>query len=221
VSGNDNSALFRLEGFTIFKKLDLALRRTLGKGLADFGDILDWGCGCGRVTRYFHLLPGVRVVGIDIDQDNVNWCREHFNFGEYRVAPLHPPTSFEAGSFDLIIGVSVFSHLKVKDQQEWLAELSRIAKPGAALLMSTMGEATAGRCLWNEEVWNNWRKAGFLASPNRTDLEGFIPDDEYYVNAYMTENYIRHNWSRTFEMLDFIPAYIGNHQDLVVMRKPG
>src|SRR5229473_4630133 len=92
VWGADNPGLFRLEGFSTFKKLDLTLRKTMNRALGDFRNILDWGCGCGRVTRNFDLLPEVRVVGIDIDSDNVNWCREHFNFGEYRVAPLHPPT---------------------------------------------------------------------------------------------------------------------------------
>lgn len=220
VSGNDSALLFRLEGFSIFKKLDLALRRTMSKPLSGFRDILDWGCGCGRVTRYFYSLPDARVVGIDIDKDNVNWCRDHFKFGEYRAAPLHPPTDFEADRFDLIIGISVFSHLREKDQWEWLAELSRIARPGAAVLMSTMGEATVGRSSWPEELWNRWQETGFLAGANKTDLDEFIEDEDYYVNAYMTEDYIRRNWSRTFEILDFIPAYIGNHQDLVVMRKP-
>ena len=115
--------------------------------------------------------------------------------------------------------MSVFSHLREKDQAEWLSELSRISKPGAALLMSTMGEATVGRCPWTEEMWNLWKTTGFLAGANRTDLEGYIEDEDYYVNAYMTEEYIRKNWSRTFDIVDFIPAYIGNHQDLVVMRK--
>ncbi len=216
VSGTDSALLFRLEGFSIFKKLDLALRRTMSKPLSEFRDILDWGCRCGRVTRYFYLLPSARVVGTDIDGDDVNWCRAHFKFGEYHAAPLHPPTDFEAERFDLIIGIPGFSQLREKDQQEWLAELSRIARPGAALLMSTMGEATVGRSSWSEDLWSRWQETGFLAGANTADIGG----ENYYVNAYMTEDYIRRSWSGTFEILDFIPACIGNHQDLVVMRKP-
>ncbi len=220
VSGNDNARLFQLEGFSLFKKLDLALRKTIGRPLSEFRDILDWGCGCGRVTRYFYSLKDARVVGIDIDKDNVNWCRDHFEFGEYCVAPLYPPTDLEAERFDLIIGISVFSHLREKDQREWLAELWRVAKPDAMILMSTMGAATACRSAWDEELWNQWQETGFLTRANNVDLEGCIENEDYYVNAYITEDYIRQNWSRTFEILDFIPVYIGNHQDLVVMRKP-
>jgi 2-polyprenyl-3-methyl-5-hydroxy-6-metoxy-1,4-benzoquinol methylase len=220
VSGNDNARLFRFEGFSIFKKLDLALRQTTGKPISEFRDILDWGCGCGRVTRYFYLLKNSRVVGIDIDSDNVEWCRKHFKFGEYRLAPLHPPTDLQAESFDLIIGISVFSHLREEEQHEWLAELWRMARPGAMVLMSTMGEATIARSSWDEEMWNRWQETGFFAFANKSDLDSYIGDEDYYVNAFISEAYIRRSWSRAFEILDFIPAYIGNHQDLVVMRKP-
>src|SRR5215210_2606915 len=77
VAGNDNAGLFRLEGYTTFKKLDLALRKAENKGLGEFQNILDWGCGCGRVTRYFYALPNVKLRGVDIDSDNLNWCRQN------------------------------------------------------------------------------------------------------------------------------------------------
>ena len=212
--------LFVVEGFSTFKKLDLALRKTMDRTLGDFHDILDWGCGCGRVTRNFHLLPEARLVGIDIDSDNVNWCREHFNFGEYRVAPLRPPTGLAAESFDLIIGISVFSHLRELAQQEWLAELSRLARPGAVLLMSTLGNSAAARAWWTREMWDRWQAQGLMVMRGSSDLGELIGDEDYYVTTYLTEDYIRRSWKRTFEILDFIPAYISNHQDLVVMRKP-
>ena len=219
ISGEEGEVLFKLEGFTAFKKLDLALRETVHRTLSDFRDVLDWGCGCGRVTRYFSSLPDVRLMGVDPDEDNVTWCREHFKFGEYRVTPLHPPTDLRGESFDLIIGISVFSHLRERDQQEWLMELWRIAKPGAVLLMSTLGESTVARSAWTEALWDKWHKTGFLAGGSSSDLDEFIKDEDYYVNTYLTEKYIRQNWSRFFQIVDFIPAYIGNHQDLVIMRK--
>jgi SAM-dependent methyltransferase len=220
VAGNDSADLFRLEGFGIFKKLDLALRRATSKSLGDFTDILDWGCGCGRVTRNFHLLPGVRLVGTDIDHDNINWCREHFNFGKFLESPLHPPMDLPKESFDLIIGISVFSHLREPDQQDWLAELARVAKPGAVLLMSTLGESSVCCGKWTTKMWTEWQQSGVFITEDNSGLGAYIGDDEFYVTTYITEDFIRRNWSRTFEILDFIPGYIGNYQDLVVMRKP-
>lgn len=218
VWGTDAST-FLLEGFSTFKKLDLALRRTTNRGLSDFVDILDWGCGCGRVTRNFYQLPKAQVVGIDVDEDNVNWCRDHLEFGKYKVAPLYPPTDLADRSFDLLIGISVFTHLRSQAQRDWLAELWRLARPGAVLLMSTCGEASAARSYWNRAHWSRWQKTGFQVGENSPNAEPIIADEDYYVTTFLTEEYIRRNWSRTFEIVDILPAYISNHQDLVVMRK--
>ena len=221
VAGNESPEIFRLEGYTTFKKLDLALRRTQGKGIGGFDQILDWGCGCGRVTRYFSQLPNVTLTGVDIDFDNLNWCKQELGFGDFYRIPLHPPTELELSRFDLLIGISVFSHLKESDQIEWLYELNRIARPGAVLLMSVLGEATACRSSWDLSLWQAWKQRGIFASGNNDDLQGYIEDDEYYCNTYLTTDYIRGSWSRFFNIVEIIPAYIGNQQDLVILRKPG
>ena len=220
VAGNESPEIFRLEGYTTFRKLDLALRRTQGKGIGEFDQILDWGCGCGRVTRYFSQLPNITLTGSDVDFDNLNWCKQELGFGDFYRIPLHPPTELELSRFDLLIGISVFSHLKERDQIEWLYELNRIARPGSVLLMSVLGEATACRSSWDSSLWQEWNEKGIFVSASNDDLRGYIEDDEYYCNTYLTPDYIRRSWSRFFKIVEIIPAYIGNQQDLVIMRKP-
>ena len=220
VSGNTNPAIFRLEGYTTFKKLDQALRSTANRSIGEFQNILDWGCGCGRLTRYFYLLPQAKITGTDVEKENLRWCREQLSYGRFLDAPLHPPTELEPDSFDLLIGISVFSHLNERDQVEWLQELRRVVKPGAMLLVSVLGDATAGRTFWSRKQWDDWQRKGFFSGDN-DDLAGRLEEEHYYVNSYITSDYIRRNWSRFFECLEIIPAYIGNHQDLVIMRKPG
>lgn len=219
VAGNQSPEIFRLEGYTTFKKLDLALRSTQGKGIGEFNQILDWGCGSGRVTRYFSGLPNVKLTGADIDFDNLNWCKQELGFGDFCRIPLHPPSELELSKFDLLIGISVFSHLKERDQIEWLYELNRIARPGALLLMSVLGEATACRSSWSASLWEEWQRKGIFSAGN-DDLRGYIEDDEYYCNTYVTSDYVQRSWSRFFKIVEIIPAYIGNQQDLVIMRKP-
>jgi SAM-dependent methyltransferase len=220
VSGGESAEVFRLEGFTTFIKLDRALRRTFNKGISKFASVLDWGCGCGRVTRYLLQSGTAAVTGIDIDPDNVRWCQENFAAGTFLHVPLHPPVDLERAAFDLIIGISVFTHLKMRDQIEWLYELMRVAKTGGVLLMTVLGAAAVSRARYSPSVVREWQTTGFIAHEN-LDLKGYIEDDSYYVNTCMTTEYIRQNWSRFFEVVDIIPAYIGNMQDLVILRKVG
>ncbi len=219
VCGSDQEGIFRLEGFTTFKKLDLALRKHVGKSFADFPRILDWGCGCGRVTRYFSRLAGVSLTGADIDQDNLNWCRTNLPFAQYHPFPLQPRGPVGDSAFDLVLGVSVFTHLREPDHLRWLEELRRITAPGAVLLLTVLGTAAVCRTFADLRLLDQWKERGFLHFDNNVDLKGHIDDEAYYVTALITEEYVRRVWSKYFEVAAIVPAYIGNQQDLVVLRR--
>jgi SAM-dependent methyltransferase len=129
-------------GFTsIYPCLSRAVQRA-GKELTDFSKILDFGCGCGRVIRALStLLPEAKLFGIDIDDEAILWLQQNYSkFGQFAVAPHLPPTAFQANMFDLVFGISVFTHLPEDMQFLWLAELARITKPGGYVILSTHGE---------------------------------------------------------------------------------
>ncbi len=50
--------------------------------LAEIASVLDFGCGCGRVTRYWHDFPGA-VAGSDLDARAIAWCRENLSFARF------------------------------------------------------------------------------------------------------------------------------------------
>ena len=79
VVASESESGFLTEGFTTYIKLDKALERTFGHGLGRFKHVLDWGCGCGRVTRYLDR-DGGSITGADIDGESVQWCRQNLAF---------------------------------------------------------------------------------------------------------------------------------------------
>jgi SAM-dependent methyltransferase len=221
VHGADLPEAFLLEGYCAYGKLDQALKRYTNRPLTDYPRMLDWGCGCGRLLRHLLALDaGIRIVGCDIDADNVNWCREHLPGAEYVDVPLHPPTPLPSSAFDLIVGISVMTHLRERDQQDWLQELRRIAAPGAILLLTVHGYSTAARGNWDLPALAAWQQRGIVDSANQ-DLDGCIPEAGYYRNTLQTPDYVRREWERYFEVVDVIESYIGNFQDLVVLRARG
>ncbi|HUK34961.1 MAG TPA: class I SAM-dependent methyltransferase, partial [Vicinamibacterales bacterium] len=109
-----------------------------GVTLAASTPILDFGCGCGRVTRHFAEL-GDAVYGTDLHPTLVGWCRDHLGFGHFAPNRLEPPLPFGDRQFGLVYALSVFTHLPASLQRPWINELHRVLRPGGHLVFTTHG----------------------------------------------------------------------------------
>ncbi|MBY0404245.1 MAG: class I SAM-dependent methyltransferase, partial [Cyanobacteria bacterium] len=220
VFGNESEFLFRLSGYTNFKQLENLLVEKFQKKFGMFQNILDWGSGCGRITRYFNQLPpSCHLKATDIDEDNIRWCQENLKFGAFSTSPLLPPTNYSTESFDLILGLSVFTHLTEDHQFLWLEELNRISAPGAILLLTVNSMAAMINMVYlNAPFYNELQEKGFLSSGKNQALEDFIDNKDYYITAFHTHSYIRSKWSQYFEVIEIIPGFIF-YQDLVILKK--
>ena len=220
VHGDDDEIAFLIEGYSAFRKIEDALMHTLKRSISDFSSILDWGCGCGRIARYLSSVEGPTYHGIDIDSDNIEWCRRHMEYGEYGVIPLHPPTRMPHERFDLILGISVFTHLREKEQIQWLGELKDLCKPGGVVAVTVLGDHGIFRGGLKYDEYSEYVEKGFLAWRRNPDLDDVLTEKEYYRNTFISRGYIEKTWSDFFEIRGFIRNYIGNLQDLVILQKP-
>lgn len=217
VIGNDSPFNFAMGGYTAFRRLEAAVRDATGKDLTAFPRVLDWGCGCGRVSRYFLPLPDVRVTGVDVDAENVGWCRANLPAGSWDVVPLRPPTRLPDAGFDLAFGVSVFTHLKEPEQFAWLDELRRVVRPGGLALMTFHGDASIVWARLAAERYALLLRDGICDQANPL-YDAAIGEADYYRDTFHTKDYVRREWGRFFEVLDVRPCFIA-HQDLVIMRR--
>jgi SAM-dependent methyltransferase len=116
-----------------------------GQPLAVMSALLDFGCGCGRVARHWSGLTGPELHGCDYNPDLVEWCEASLPFLSVSRNRIAPPTHHVGGSFDLIYAFSVLSHLSEPLQQAWVAEFSRLLRPGGMLVISVLGHAVRHR----------------------------------------------------------------------------
>lgn len=202
-------------GESLLNDLDAALIAH-GKKLTSFERILDFGCGCSRVLRALYYRRGTnqKLFGADIDAEAIEWCKANYGVvADFRLNKPDPPLDYAPDSFDLVISVSIFTHLPEDMQHLWLQELRRVTEPGGYLLLTTCGEK------YFENVPEAERKAALTAGfhfRRAGDTPG-LPD--FYQTAYHTPSYIRSHWSRYFEVLDIRERALDGHQDIVVCRK--
>jgi len=109
----------------------------LGVALTPSTRILDFGCGWGRITRFFFRdTSPENITGIDVDTEFIGICRRIMSGGTYQVVDPLPPTDLPSGSFELVVGYSVFSHLAQHAADAWMKELARLLKPGGLLAVT-------------------------------------------------------------------------------------
>jgi SAM-dependent methyltransferase len=179
--------------------------------LEEVGAVLDFGCGCGRVTRYWDGFTG-SVSGSDVSAGAVDWCRANLPFARFEVNSLAPPLAFADESFDLVYALSVFTHLTGELQLAWRDELRRVLRPGGRLLLTTHGRSYLPRLDGDERA--RFDRGELVVRWD--DLPG-----TNLCSAYHPEAYLRETLARGFTFVELEPeGALGNPtQDLVVLAR--
>ena len=179
--------------------------------IAELQSVLDFGCGCGRVTRWWHEFPG-SVAGSDLDPRAIAWCRRNLPFARFEVNGLAPPLVFAPERFDLVYALSVFTHLTEELQLQWRDELRRVLRPGGLLLLTTHGHSYLTRL--SDEERGRFERGELVVRWG--DLPG-----TNLCSAYHPDAYLRDVVSVGFELFAHVPEGArGNPtQDLVLLRK--
>lgn len=220
-SKNANKNSFLNGGRTSY----LALKSIAEKDGIDFSSasirVLDWGVGCGRVARHFLEHPSVNFTGIDIDEDNLGWCRENLR-GTYLHVDPEPPTAIAADSFDFIYSCSVLSHLTERDADTWLNEIARILSGDGVALLSYNG-------LSNSASYLSRRPIEFMKVLNRQlfdadinhELDGFIPGKDYYRASFASDEWWLAMFEKYFNVIRIEYSVVNGYQHVAVLKKKG
>jgi len=216
VHGSDSLSSFLLEGYSTFRKLNQIIRSTTTINKIKNARVLDWGCGCGRVSRYFDTIDK-ELWGADIDDLNLRWCEEHLNMKTLAISS-NPNKNLPDSYFDLIFGISVMTHLHHDLQILWLDELTRSLRKGGYIILTFHGLASALRNISNEGFTELLCK-GFYDFGENSILKGAVPENEDYRDTYNTLNQIVLTWTDKLRVIKYFESLIGNHQDLIVLQK--
>jgi SAM-dependent methyltransferase len=196
--------------------------------------VLDFGCGWGRVIRFFlkEIEPD-NLYGIDINERAIAACQATNRWCRFLRTAVFPPTDFESDSIELVYAYSVFSHLSEDAHERWLEEFSRIITPGGVIILTTFPRGLLELCAkWSVsdpdesfEASRVGRRAvealgapGRLAAYDRGEF-CYGPHDtlEHFGTTCIPEQYVRQVWSKYFRVLDYVRG--ADWQDVILCRK--
>jgi len=212
VTESTDPAAFSRIGEEASKNLQAVLGEA-GYSLENFAHVLDFGCGCGRTLIWLRKqYPVIDWAGTDVDFEAIDWCRDHLSGSTFTTNSPWPPLPFPDHRFDLIYGISVFTHLNEQHQRAWIPEFFRVLQPGGLLLLT----------FYSEQVWRTRRGAQEVESRGfafRTSakLKGVLP--EWYQTAFQTQSNMMAMVASHFSVLKMIPGGFGSHDVIIAQRE--
>ena len=231
--GSSGSKALR-EGFEFYRFIKSHCRQ-LGRPVLPSTRILDFGCGWGRIIRFFLKdVESRNLIGVDVDPEIIQVCRDTIPEAHFDAVNASPPTQLSAGSFDVIYAYSVFSHLQKDIHMQWVQEFARLLKPGGLVFATTQKRSFIEYCngLAEDQLVTPWHRALATAfrpldvALSRYDLGEFVfsptggggvRDASFYGEAAVSEGYVDRHWPPYLTKLEFDQESLP--QAVIVARK--
>lgn len=180
--------------------------------------LLDFGCASGRFLRHASVFGGEKydVWGCDFAVENINWNKRHFPASiKTFLNNASPHLPFPDNYFDVVTAFSVFTHID-HFEDAWLLELRRVTQPGGLLYLTAQ----------NDAMWNIYLESPYLlehlSRANKIDsntihvdealFQSPMPENRlvfrmsdsevYNCNVWHSDEYLRANWGRYFNIHD-------------------
>lgn len=197
--GHDDYESYLRSGFEVASMFNLALKKNFGRVVGDYGDVLDFGCGSGRLSRF---MNPPHLFGCDVNGPVVDYCKRTIPSGRFDQNGLLPPLPYTDESFDLVYSFSLFSHLRRDIEEVWLRELVRVGAAQCVYLLSVQGDWMIEQTLAEEA--EHARVAGFYFRNVHTRHGTALDFPDYYEASYHTAEWIYGHWNSHFDILDVI-----------------
>ena len=155
--------------------------------------VLDFGCGSGRVLR--HFLREARegeFWGCDLHEPSVDWVTRNLSPPiNVHLLDADPRLPHPDAHFDLIYGISVFTHI-AHGWSDWLLEMHRLLKPDGHFIATFLGPAT-----WPEVAPRpiDEDRLGIAFLEMHQELS-----DTSGPNVLHSRWWLREHWGRAFEI---------------------
>lgn len=184
-----------------------------GRVPLDEARVLDFGCGWGRLTRFFarDAMPG-RLFGCDPTPGILDICAETGVPGDLRRTDF-VPRSLPFENLDLVFSFSVFTHISESAHRACLEAIHAALAPGGIAVITVRPPAyldhdplmePARRHLSADYASRELKEPRYLFVPHPID-DGHPQYDEgemTYGDTVISLPYIEENWTDLFDIAE-------------------
>ena len=175
--------------------------------------ILDWGCGPGRIIRHMPELldKESEIYGRDYNLKSINWCKNNLPGISFNHNTIYAKLPYDDNFFDVVFGISIFTHLSEQMHYDWFNELYRILKPGGILFLTAHGDVFIDKLTSSE-------KKGFI--DNHIVVRGRVKEGHRTFTAYHPKGFMENLFSN-MQVLEHVSGASNGkpQQDIWIVRK--
>jgi SAM-dependent methyltransferase len=153
-----------------------------------------------------------QFYGTDYNKEYISWCQKNITNVHFKTNNLNPPLAFENDMFDVIYGISIFTHLTEELHFKWFNELIRVLKPGGILFLTLHGEAFLKKLT---EIERKKFEKGELVERSNTKI------GHRTFASFQPKSFIRSLIGKN-KVVEFIPGDLKSQkpqQDIWIIRK--
>jgi ubiquinone/menaquinone biosynthesis C-methylase UbiE len=200
---------------------------------------LDFGCGWGRITRFFVKdIEKGQLYGVDPLAEIIELCKSTVKLAKFDVIePLPPIPQFSPNMFDIVYAYSVFSHLNEQYTYLWFHEFNRLLKKGGLLIVTTRSRSfiehtallrrpdanpasprsSVQSFVNTQQVLKDYDAGKYCHQPTGG---GDILSKEFFGETCIPKKYFEQNFSDIFIIDDFIENLTFEpNQACIILRK--
>ena len=172
-------------------------------------NLLDFGCGSGRLLVGWHMsTPQIRLHGCDVNAQLIQWAQQHLPQAiDCQLSNLNPPLPYQEQQFDFVYLISVFTHLSLETQKNWIREFKRILRKGGYLLVTLHGELYVRNTFEQHSGhFQTFNSAGYVEE-GQISVEG-----ENYYRTFHRYDFVS-NLFNEFEIIGYFPNGNDKHRN--------
>lgn len=178
--------------------------------------ILDFGSGYARVSRFLpHHFPSAEIIVSEVKEQALDFQKRHFAFkGLFHG---QEPESLKINGLDLILALSVFTHLPKKAFERWLEHLIAALKPGGALIFTFNHGKDAKYKDWFGKQDFVYQKAS--EDSKFSFISDSLKDTEEYGNTFITHQFLEKHLAVKGLSYKFLGYDLSPAQEAVLIRR--